>query len=159
VVLHVLGPVLHQRRHHGMHLRGRMRLRDEGEPGYDISIPIPDYYYDLGTNTLRAVLPEDVRGLWSPCSPEWNPRKVPQEMSELQSEVADDDTVRFTVTLRYTYEKSGADLQKYYDTRNLREAAEIDRKNFIDEPTFIAEDIDCNSRPFTVDVSVARITQ
>jgi hypothetical protein len=138
-----------------------MRLRDEGEPGYDISIPIPDYYYDpgTGTGTLRAFLPEDVRGLWSPRSPEWNPRKVPQEMSELQSEVADDDTVRFTVTLRYTYEKSGADLQRYYDTRNLREAAEIDRKNFLDEPTFIAEDIDYNNRPFTVDVSVARISE
>src|SRR5690606_25563958 len=87
------------------------------------------------------------------------PRKVSQEMSELQSEVKDDDTVRFTVTLKYTYEKTGADLEKYYDTRNLRAAAEIDRKNFIEEPGFITEDITQNGRPYTVDISVARIIQ
>lgn len=80
-------------------------------------------------------------------------------MSELQNEVKDEDRVRFTVTLRYTYEKTGADLEKYYDTRNLREAAEIDRKNFLDEPEFITEDIEQNGRPYTVDISVARVTQ
>jgi hypothetical protein len=136
-----------------------MRLPDEGESGYDISIPLPNYYYDPGTDTLRAFFPEDVRRLRSTGIPERYPRKVSQEMSELQSEVKDDDTVRFTVTLKYTYEKTGADLEKYYDTRNLRAAAEIDRKNFIEEPEFITEDINQNGRPYTVDISVARIIQ
>jgi hypothetical protein len=78
-------------------------------------------------------------------------------MPDMQ-EVNDDDRVRFTVTVKYSYEKSGADLKQYYDTQNLREAADIDLKNFEDYPEFILADIEQNERPFTVDVSVARIT-
>lgn len=79
-------------------------------------------------------------------------------MSELQNEVRDEDTVRFTVTLKYTYEKTGAELERFYDTRNLSKAAEIDRQNLLNEPDFIIEDLNQNKRPFDVNISVARIT-
>jgi hypothetical protein len=79
-------------------------------------------------------------------------------MSELQDEVGDDDKVVFYVTLKYKYEKTGSDLRAYYDTRNLREAADIDQDNFQEYPEFISEDINQYGRPFTVTVNAARVT-
>lgn len=78
-------------------------------------------------------------------------------MSDLQDEVGDNEKVTFFVTIRYKYETTGADLEKYYDTRDLKTCAEIDRKNFQDYPEFFAEDIQQNGRPFEVRVNASRL--
>lgn len=79
-------------------------------------------------------------------------------MSGLQAEVGDNDRVVFSVTIKYTYETTGAKLQEYYGTRNLREAAEIDRQNLLDCPEYITEDLLDNGRGYTLDITPIRIS-
>lgn len=127
-----------------------MRLRNQGVS--DDFGPYPTYYFNPATDEFREFQPEDVRELRNGSVPQWHPRKVSKAVSELQ----DNDKVTFYVTVRYKYEKTGADVQKYYDTRDLREAAEIDRKNLEDYPEFISEDLLQNERPFEVTINTAR---
>lgn len=68
------------------------------------------------------------------------------------------EKVKFTVTLTYEYYKSEEDLERFYDTTDLEEAAAIDQKNFEDEPEFIVEDLNQNRRPFTVTVKAEEVT-
>lgn len=77
-------------------------------------------------------------------------------MSELQSEVGDGDKVVFAVTIRYKYETTGEKLKSYYGTTNLTEAAEIDRKNLLDDPQYIAEDLCHDGKDYDVRISAAR---
>lgn len=67
--------------------------------------------------------------------------------------------VEFKVTLTYTYRKSQGDLERFYGTTDLVEAAEIDRKNFQDEPEFISEDLNYYDRPFTVTVTAEEVSE
>lgn len=66
---------------------------------------------------------------------------------------------RFTVTLRYSYTKTDEELDQYYDTRDLSEAAAIDQHNFMVEPQFVLEDIEQNGRPYTVEVDTEVISE
>lgn len=79
-------------------------------------------------------------------------------MSELQSEVADNDRVVFSVTVTYKYETTGAKLEEYYHTRDLYEAADIDRKNLSDDPQYIADNLSTGHNEYKVRVSAARFT-
>ena len=67
--------------------------------------------------------------------------------------------VEFTVTLRLTYTKTDEELEKYYDTLDLTEAAEIDRRNYLEYPEFLTEDISQNGRPYTVEVETKVISE
>ncbi len=64
---------------------------------------------------------------------------------------------KFTVTLEYSYYKTQADLERYYDTTDLEEAAAIDQTNFANEPEFIIEDLSQNRHPFTVTVKAEEV--
>lgn len=77
-------------------------------------------------------------------------------MPELQSEVDDDDKIVFTVTVKYKYETTGKTLREYYGTTDLTEAAEIDRNNLMDDPQYIAEDLNVADRTYDVRISAAR---
>lgn len=79
-------------------------------------------------------------------------------MSELQREVGDNDKVVFAVTLRYTYETTGEKLKEFYGTTNLTEAAEIDRRNLLDDPQYIADDLIHDGKDYEVRISAARFT-
>lgn len=76
-------------------------------------------------------------------------------MSGVQ-EVGDDDKVVFAVTVKYKYETTGKKLKEYYGTTDLTEAAEIDRNNLMDDPQYIAEDLNFADRTYDVRISAAR---
>lgn len=79
-------------------------------------------------------------------------------MSELQSEIEDDDKVVFSVTISYKYETTGKKLKEYYGTTDLAEAVEIDRNNLLDDPQYIAEDLNHDGKDYNVRISAARFT-
>lgn len=147
----------------GLRMSGRMRLPDEGFGGHSY----PDNTGDANTHSdpdpISAeqwdLLSEAVmRKLRERSNSERNTRKVSKAVSDMQSEVADDDRVVFSVTVTYKYETTGADLAQYYDTRNLSEAAEIDRNNLQSYPEHIAQDLDYHGRNYEVRVSAARFS-
>ena len=78
-------------------------------------------------------------------------------MSDVQGGVADDDRIVFRVKVEYSYETTGADLKKYYDTTDLTEAATIDTNNLYDDPQFIADDL-AHRGKYTVTINAARFS-
>lgn len=67
--------------------------------------------------------------------------------------------VEFTVTLTYKYRKSYEDLERFYGTQDLFEAAGIDEKNFRDEPEFISEDLNYYNRAFDLTVTAEEVSE
>ena len=79
-------------------------------------------------------------------------------MPGLQDEIKDEDRIVFAVTVTYKYETTGEKLKSYYGTTDLSEAAEIDRKNLLDDPQYIAEDLNHDGKDYEVRISAARFT-
>ena len=75
----------------------------------------------------------------------------------MQNEIKDEDRIVFAVTVMYKYETTGEKLKSYYGTTDLTEAAEIDRKNLLDDPQYIAEDLIHDGKDYDVRISAARV--
>lgn len=78
-------------------------------------------------------------------------------MPGMQNEIKDEDRIVFAVTVMYKYETTGEKLKSYYGTTDLTEAAEIDRKNLLDDPQYIAEDLIHDGKDYDVRISAARV--
>lgn len=78
-------------------------------------------------------------------------------MPGMQGEVGDNDKIVFHVTVRYTYETTGANLKEFYGTTDLMEAANIDSNNLYSDPRHIAEDLDFNGKNYTVAINATRV--
>lgn len=66
---------------------------------------------------------------------------------------------RFTMTLTYEYTRTPRELEVFYGTTDLTEAAAIDQRNFVEDPDFITDELKWSNRPFTVTVHAEEITE